>query len=93
MHRHHERNEGVNPKDEPEHGRRDHPHELEVHLPNQRACIRRRCQSTKDSQLLTDIRSLLLGQRDKRLCRALRMADEPQLRKPRLVEHTRCKGW
>ena len=79
----------MNAKENPKHPRRNRPHKLKVHLPNQGPRIDGRRQSTKDTDFQSQIRSLLLGQRHERLRRALRVANEAQPLEARLGQHAR----
>src|SRR5271156_1878333 len=89
MHRHHQRYKGVDAEKYPKHARRNDAHKFEVHLSNQRSSIDRGSQSTKDTDLVSEVWSLLLGQCNKRLRRALRVTHETKLCEASLREHTR----
>ena len=93
MRHHHERDEGVDAEDETEHGRTDEAHDFEVDLADQRASVRGRSQGAEDGDLVADIWSLLLGQRDEGLGGALAVSDERKLWEARLLQHAVDEGW
>ena len=89
MHTHHQRDECMDPKHHPEHGRADHAHKLEIHLPDQRTRIHGGRQRAEHADLGAELGPLALRQRDETLRGALAVRDEGELGEAGLEEDPR----
>jgi len=79
VHRHHERDERVDPEEQSEQARRDDAHEFEVHLPDQRTGISSRRERAEHADLLAELRPLLLGEGEECFRGPLRVTDKTKL--------------